>query len=228
MDRVQRRVGGDPAQHRAHLRQYLRPSLGLLSQCQIQRRLSGVLKRVIDIVSTALLKILSLTSRTSSRRIHVRSHRRLCDFAGRQVTAFKSKAPQLPRANYTASYIYLIPHDGSKKPVAINGPDSPDSERRGGRLERPSFSPTARNRVLSDREQHLRIRSTRFVYLHHRLKETIARLAHNWDRSPDTAKWTADGKTLIISSEDSARVRLFTIPLNADDDYKLKTSPTAA
>ncbi|KAL2214806.1 putative dipeptidyl-peptidase 5 [Thermoascus aurantiacus ATCC 26904] len=34
--------------------------------------------------------------------------------------AFKSKAPELPEANYTTSYIYLVPHGGSAKPFAIN------------------------------------------------------------------------------------------------------------
>jgi hypothetical protein len=36
--------------------------------------------------------------------------------------AFLSKSPDLPKANYTASYIYVVPHDGSEVAVAINGP----------------------------------------------------------------------------------------------------------
>ena len=41
-----------------------------------------------------------------------------------KVIAFLSKATHLNKADYTASYIYVGPFDGSSVPVAFNGPDS--------------------------------------------------------------------------------------------------------
>ncbi|KAJ5737157.1 uncharacterized protein N7483_002282 [Penicillium malachiteum] len=56
--------------------------------------------------------------------------------------AFRSKAPELPKASHTASYIYLVPHDGSQPPKAINGPDSPGTpDGVHGDSSSPSFSP---------------------------------------------------------------------------------------
>ncbi|KAJ5212436.1 uncharacterized protein N7498_004082 [Penicillium cinerascens] len=136
--------------------------------------------------------------------------------------AFKSKAPELPRANNTASYIYLVPHDGSQNPGAINGPDSPGTpDGVKGDSSGPAFSPD------SERLAYLQMtdvayeadRRTLYVYTIGS-KQTISVLAKDWDRSPSAAKWTADGKNLIINTEDRARNRLFILPADADDEFK--------
>lgn len=138
--------------------------------------------------------------------------------------AFKSKAPELPRANNTASYIYLVPHDGSKKAVAINGPDSPGTPQNiKGDSSSPVFSPDGRRIAYVQMEEISYESDRRVVYIYTLdSKDTIRTLAKNWDRSPDAVKWAANGKNLIVKSEDSARSRLFLLPTNAGDDFKPK------
>ncbi|KAJ5143612.1 CAZyme family CE10 [Penicillium bovifimosum] len=138
--------------------------------------------------------------------------------------AFKSKAPELPRANNTASYIYLAPHDGSKKAKAINGPDSPGTPKNiKGDSSSPVFSPDSRRIAYLQMEEINYESDRRIVYVYTLdSKDTIRTLAKNWDRSPSGIKWTADGKNLVLNTEDSARSRLFLMPANAGKDYKPK------
>ncbi|CAG7921111.1 unnamed protein product [Penicillium olsonii] len=142
---------------------------------------------------------------------------------GRWV-AFKSKAPELPRANNTASYIYLAPHDGSKKAVAINGPDSPGTPKDiKGDSSSPAFSPDGRRIAYLQMEEVAYESDRRTVYVYTlESKDTIRTLAKDWDRSPSALKWTSDGKNLVLNTEDSARSRLFLLPANAGDDFKPK------
>ncbi|KAK9856379.1 hypothetical protein MYU51_001249 [Penicillium brevicompactum] len=138
--------------------------------------------------------------------------------------AFKSKAPELPRANNTASYIYLAPHDGSKKAVAINGPNSPGTPKDiKGDSSSPVFSPDGRRIAYLQMEDVAYESDRRTVYVYTvESKETIRTLAKDWDRSPSAIKWTANGKDLVLNTEDSARSRLFLLPTNAGDDFKPK------
>ncbi|KAJ5295378.1 hypothetical protein N7508_010199 [Penicillium antarcticum] len=141
-----------------------------------------------------------------------------------KLVAFKSKAPELPRANNTASYIYLVPHDGSKKPVAINGPDSPGTpEDIKGDSSSPVFSPDGRRIAYLQMKDvaYESDRRTLYVYTIDS-KETIPSLAKDWDRSPSAVKWSADGKHLFANTEDHARTRLFLLPANAGDDFTPK------
>lgn len=57
------------------------------------------------------------------------------------TVAFLTKAPELPKANYTASYIYLVSHDGAEAPVAVNGPGSTAPEAAKGASGAPKWSP---------------------------------------------------------------------------------------
>jgi dipeptidyl aminopeptidase/acylaminoacyl peptidase len=142
---------------------------------------------------------------------------------GKWVT-FKSKAPELPRANNTASYIYLAPHDGSKKAVAINGPDSPGTPKNiKGDSSSPVFSPDGRRIAYLQMEDVAYESDRRTVYVYTlESKDTIRTLAKDWDRSPSAIKWTADGKDLVLNTEDLARSRLFLLPATAGNDFKPK------
>lgn len=135
--------------------------------------------------------------------------------------AFKSKAPELPRANNTASYIYLVPHDGSRKPEAINGPSSPGTpDGVKGDSSGPVFSPDSEHIAYFQMTDVAYESDRRTTYVYKvGSKETIPALAKNWDRSPSAAKWTADGKSLIINTEDRARNRLFSLPVDAGDNF---------
>ncbi|KAJ5716289.1 hypothetical protein N7493_008200 [Penicillium malachiteum] len=136
--------------------------------------------------------------------------------------AFRSKAPELPKANNTASYIYLVPHDGSQPPKAINGPDSPGAlEGVHGDSSSPSFSPDSK-RVAYLQMRNIAYESDRRILYIYEIgsKKAITALARDWDRSPESVKWTIDGKSLILNAEDYARTRLFILPIDADDKFK--------
>lgn len=138
--------------------------------------------------------------------------------------AFNSKAPQLAKANYTASYIYLSPHDGSKKPGAINGPDSPGTpEGVEGASGSPVFSPDSKQIAYTQMNdiKYESDRSIIYIYSLHS-KKTIPSVAKNWDRSPGSLKWSSNGKELLVSAPDYARTRLFSLPADAGADYKPK------
>lgn len=134
---------------------------------------------------------------------------------------FKSKAPELPRANNTASYIYLVPHDGSKKPRAINGPHSPGTPKGvRGDSSSPVFSPDGKRIAYLQMADISYEADHRTLYVHTiGSNKTNSALAKKWDRSSDTIKWTADGKKLIAGTEDRARGRLFILPADAGDDF---------
>lgn len=138
-----------------------------------------------------------------------------------KLVAFKSKAPELPRANHTASYIYLASHDGSHDPVAINGPHSaytPAGIR--GDSSGPAFSPDSRQLAYFQMEDIFYESDRRTLYVYTiGSQEIIPSVAKNWDRSPDTVKWTRDGQSLIVGCEDKARSRLFHIPASAPDSF---------
>ncbi|KAJ5669067.1 hypothetical protein N7462_010137 [Penicillium macrosclerotiorum] len=136
--------------------------------------------------------------------------------------AFKSKAPELPRANHTASYIYLVPSDGSEEAKAINGPDSPGTpEGVKGDSSSPRFSPNSKQIAYFQMEDIAYESDRRTLYVYSiGSDETIPALAKNWDRSPDSVKWTADGKGLLLNTEDQAHERLFFVTADADDDYE--------
>lgn len=134
---------------------------------------------------------------------------------------FKSKAPELPRANNTASYIYLVPHDGSQKPHAINGPRSPGTPKDvRGDSSSPVFSPDGTRIAYLQMADIAYEADHRALYVHTiGSNKTNSALAKEWDRSPDTIKWTADGKNLVAGTEDRARGRLFLLPAEAGDDF---------
>ena len=136
--------------------------------------------------------------------------------------AFKSKAPELPKANYTASYIYLSPHDGSDKPFAINGPTSPGTpEGFQGDSASPSFSPDSHHIAYLQMKKikYEADRNRMFVYTIDS-KKTIRSVAEDWDRSPGSVKWTANGKDLLVAADDKARTRMFSVPAHAGRHYK--------
>ncbi|KAF9885016.1 putative dipeptidyl-peptidase 5 [Aspergillus nanangensis] len=140
---------------------------------------------------------------------------------GKLVT-FKSKAPDVPRANLTTAYIYLVPHDGSRTAEPINGPDSPATpEGVQGDANNPVFSPGSDKIAYFQMADKSYESDRRVLYIHTIKSQKTVAVAEDWDRSPDSVKWV-DAKNLIVGGEDKGRSRLFAVPVNAKKDFKPK------
>lgn len=137
--------------------------------------------------------------------------------------AFLSKAPELPKANYTTSYIFIGPHDGSSTAKPINGPDSSGTPKGiAGISSGPTFSPDGKEIAYMQMADETYEADRTVIYVCTLKSGKIRSVAGNWDRSPSTVKWTDDGKTFYMSAEDKAVVKLFSLPTDADDDYEPK------
>ncbi|PGH12306.1 hypothetical protein AJ79_04372 [Helicocarpus griseus UAMH5409] len=140
-----------------------------------------------------------------------------------KTVAFMSKAPELPKANYTTSYIYVVPHDGSSVASPINGPKSSvaaDGIR--GASSGPVFSPDSKKLAYLQMEEDIYESDRKIIYIANLRNGKIVSVADKWDRSPDTIKWTPDGKGFYASAEDRAYGRLFSIPADARSDFEPK------
>ncbi|KAK2807685.1 putative dipeptidyl-peptidase 5 [Onygenales sp. PD_10] len=138
-----------------------------------------------------------------------------------KTALFLSKAPELPKSNYTTSYVFIGPHDGSSTFTPINGPDSPGTpEGIKGASSSPVFSPDGKKIAYLQMEDEIYESDRRVVYIYTLgSKETTKSLVTEWDRSPDAIKWIPNGKGLYLSVEDAGYGRLFSLPLDAADDY---------
>jgi dipeptidyl aminopeptidase/acylaminoacyl peptidase len=139
------------------------------------------------------------------------------------TVAFLTKAPELPYANFTASYIYLVPHDGSTvaKPINCHDCKSTPAHARGASAS-PRFSPDG------SRIAYLQMNDETYESDKNRIYNAvlggnypvIEELAGNWDRSPDGLKWSPDSKTIFMSAPDVGRERLFSLSADAGPDDK--------
>ncbi|KAF2473561.1 uncharacterized protein BDR25DRAFT_301803 [Lindgomyces ingoldianus] len=144
-----------------------------------------------------------------------------------KIIALLSKATHLNKANFTASYIYLGPFDGSSVPVAFNGPNTTaNNAGHEGASGAPTFSPDS-SKLAYIQQDGIYYESDRFkLYaLDVGLKGSEVTtsnwkgLASNWDRWPDSIHWAPDSKSIFVSAEDYARERIFNIPLTVSDSF---------
>ncbi len=137
------------------------------------------------------------------------------------TVAFLTKAPELPYANYTASYIFLVPHDGSAVAAPFNCHNcSATPENARGASGAPRFSPDGSSIAYFQMDGETYESDKNRIYVA-RLDDsiTITELADNWDRSPDQLRWAPDGQSLFIATQDVGRERLFSLPVDAGPDY---------
>ncbi|EME41566.1 hypothetical protein DOTSEDRAFT_55358 [Dothistroma septosporum NZE10] len=138
---------------------------------------------------------------------------------GSQVV-FLTKAPELPKANFTASYLYLVPHDGSSAPVAINGPGSSAPAAAQGASGGAEFSPDGK-RLAYHQMDGVSYESDRSkIYVADLETKEITPVAADWDRSAVSIRWSKDGSTLWVSADFIASTKLFPVPADAAADYE--------
>lgn len=138
------------------------------------------------------------------------------------TVAFRSKAPELPKANYTASYIYIVPHDGSEVAVPINGPGTTAPKSAQGASTFPTWSHDSK-KIAYGQQDGVAYESDRvklYVAEIDGLNSQVKAVAEDWDSSPSGLKWSPDDADLWVTSELYASVRLWLVPHNAAADFK--------
>lgn len=138
------------------------------------------------------------------------------------MVAFRSKAPELPKANYTASYIYIVPHNGSKVAVQVNGPGTSAPKAAKGASGYPKWSNDGK-KLAYGQQDGIDYESDRYkLYVADidGLKSRVRSVAENWDSTPSGLAWSPNDTDLWVKSELHAAVRLWIVPQNAKADFK--------
>jgi dipeptidyl aminopeptidase/acylaminoacyl peptidase len=137
-----------------------------------------------------------------------------------KLYAFLSKAPQLNKANYTASYVYLG--------VAFNGPES-EAAKAGhqGASGYPSFSPDSCKLayVQQDEDYYESDRWQLYTVDVAASNGSVATSNYKalsadfdrWVQGPLT--WAHDGSSIYVTADDYARVKIFNFPIDAAAGY---------
>ena len=149
--------------------------------------------------------------------------------------AFLSKSPELNKANYTASYIYLGSFASSDVAVAFNGPDSEASKAgHKGASGQPSFSPDSCKLAYIQQDEDFYESDLWQLYVIDVAAQGGKVATSNWkalsagfDRwVQGPLIWAHDGESVYGTAEDYARVKVYNFPIAADGDFKPLTSNT--
>ncbi|KAK3700740.1 Dipeptidyl-peptidase 5 [Vermiconidia calcicola] len=136
------------------------------------------------------------------------------------TVVFLTKAPELSKANYTASYLYLVPHDGSSVAQQLNGPGTEAPSHARGASGAPLFSPDG-SQIAYYQQDGVAYESDRSkIYVADVESGSITPVAENWDASAAVIKWSSDASDLYVASDYWGSTRLFIIPSDAGANYK--------
>lgn len=138
------------------------------------------------------------------------------------MVAFRTKSPHLPKANYTASYIYIVPFNGSEVPVPINGPGTTAPETAQGASGAPVWSHGG-TKLAYTQQDGIYYESDRYkLYVAEidGMNSRVRSVAEDWDSSPTGLKWDGSDLDLWVTSELHASVRLWLVPEDAAADFK--------
>ncbi|KAI5859088.1 dipeptidyl-peptidase [Tricharina praecox] len=133
-----------------------------------------------------------------------------------KTVAFLSKAPELPQANNTASYIFTVPHDGSSVARAVNAPTSRGTPKNArGASSLPTFSPDGKSLAYLQMDDATYESDRNKLYTTKLGSGVINGVAHNWDRSPAGLSYSADRKNFFLLAEEYGREKLWTLPVSS-------------
>ncbi|EUC50818.1 hypothetical protein COCMIDRAFT_81051 [Bipolaris oryzae ATCC 44560] len=139
-----------------------------------------------------------------------------------KLVAFRTKSPDLPKANYTASYIYVVPFDGSEIAVPVNGPGTTAPETAQGASGAPVWSHDS-SKLAYTQQDGIDYESDKYKLYVAEIDGTnskVRSVAEDWDSSPTGLKWSHDDADLWVTSELHASVRLWLVPQDAPADFK--------
>ncbi|KAI4687248.1 uncharacterized protein J4E84_005620 [Alternaria hordeiaustralica] len=137
------------------------------------------------------------------------------------MVAFRTKSPDLPKANYTASYIYVAPFDGSAVAVPINGPGTTAPETAQGASGAPVWSHDG-SKLAYTQQDGIDYESDKYkLYVAEidGMNSKVRSVAEDWDSSPTGLQWSPDDVDLWVTSELYASVRLWLVPEDAPADF---------
>jgi dipeptidyl aminopeptidase/acylaminoacyl peptidase len=142
------------------------------------------------------------------------------------TVAFRSKAPDVPKANQTTSYIFIVPFDGSSVAAPINSPKSP-AYLKGvdGASSAPRFSPDGKSLAFLQMNNSIYESDKNRLYVASLSQKGASKIkvyARDWDSTPDNIRWTPDGKSVYVSAPDLGNEKLFAIPLAAGSSASYK------
>ncbi|CAO2654966.1 Nn.00g116990.m01.CDS01 [Neocucurbitaria sp. VM-36] len=142
--------------------------------------------------------------------------------------AFVSKAPQLNKANYTASYTYVGSFASSDVAVAFNGPDS-EAHKAGhlGASGQPSFSADSCKLAYIQQDEDYYESDRWILYTVDVAVEGSSVAVSNWktlsagfDRwVSGPLIWAEDSGSIYTTAEDYARIKIFNFPVTADESF---------
>ncbi|RYN23886.1 Dipeptidyl-peptidase 5 [Alternaria arborescens] len=137
------------------------------------------------------------------------------------MVAFRTKSPDLPKANYTASYIYVVPFDGSEVAVPVNGPGTTAPETAQGASGAPVWSHDG-SKLAYTQQDGIDYESDKYkLYVAEidGMNSEVHSVAEDWDSSPTGLQWSPDDVDLWVTSELHASVRLWLVPQDAPADF---------
>ncbi|KAJ5041376.1 dipeptidyl-peptidase-like protein V precursor [Bipolaris maydis] len=131
-------------------------------------------------------------------------------------------SPNGKLANYTASYIYVVPFDGSEVAVPVNGPGTTAPETAQGASGAPVWSHDS-SKLAYTQQDGIDYESDKYKLYVAEIDGTnskVRSVAEDWDSSPTGLKWSHDDVDLWVTSELHASIRLWLVPQDAPADYK--------
>lgn len=142
--------------------------------------------------------------------------------------AFVAKDPTLNQATTTKADVYYIPLSTFREPVAPK-PQIITTQGLQGASTAPSFSKRGTKLVFL-RQKDIAYESDKFRLFYVDLTKSLTATEYyktedgigGWDRWPSAMVWSHDDRELYVTAEESARIRLFTLPA---DPSKAKALP---
>lgn len=138
------------------------------------------------------------------------------------TVAFVTKAPELPKANYTASYVYLVPHDGSKLPAKVNGPDTTAPNTARGASSAPTWSRDGRKLAYGQMDGVTYESDRTKLYIYDVKSHKIINLLTKWEYSIGSIAWSSRSDSLYLGNDFQGATRLFVLPINSPPTFEPK------